>query len=117
MKRLALILMLVLAAGCDEEFTSRAPSRGAANKPGNVVFAFTAEWCVPCKRNMPALKRLETSGVTIYYIDIDKRPIMSKGWGITRVPTYVLKWGGGDYEYKELLRTHSVEVLRKRLGK
>lgn len=115
MKRLALILMLALAAGCDETSPSRSVSHKAQERR---VFAFTAEWCVPCKRNMPVIKRLQKSGVKVIYIDIDKRPNTAKSFSVERVPTYIVYTGAdGEYDYKEISRTHSVEVLRKLLGK
>lgn len=55
------------------------------------VMAFTAEWCAPCKRAKPALIAIQASGVQVTIVDIDKKPDMARKYGITSVPTFIVR--------------------------
>jgi thiol-disulfide isomerase/thioredoxin len=42
------------------------------NNTGTVIFKFSAEWCVPCKRVKPFVTKLaEQSNCNFYEIDVD----------------------------------------------
>ncbi len=79
-------------------------------RPQIEVLAFTAEWCGPCKRNMPTLLSLKATGVKVTIIDIDRQPELARQYGITSVPTYFVLVDG-----KQDLRTQDVWVVIARV--
>lgn len=52
---------------------------------------FTAEWCQPCKRMLPAIDILISENPDIEYIkiDIDAEPEIAKEYNISSVPTFI----------------------------
>lgn len=97
-RRLLLVIAaLMLLAGCAGQ------SRGCA--PPKVV-AFTAAWCGPCKQAKPHLAQMESAGVEVEIVDIDKNPELARQYGVTSVPTFFVYVCG-----KKAVRTQNVTVV------
>lgn len=71
------------------------------------VLAFTAPWCLPCRRQHPTLEKYKDDGLRVYEFNVDVNVLMSKKYDIKVVPTYVVRDG-----QKELWRTHNVYELK-----
>jgi len=94
-----ILLAFLLLAGCAGQ------SRGCAPSSPKVV-AFTASWCGPCKQAKPHLARMESAGVEVEIVDIDKHPELARRYGGTSVPTFFV------YVYgKKAVRTQDVTVV------
>lgn len=115
--RFILILLLALLVGCDAQAKPKRPNpplppkNTPAPKADTVeVLDFTAKWCKPCKRNEPAIQRLEREGHKIIRIDIDEQPAVADSWRVVQYPTYIIVVNG-----KETFRTSDPVKLRARL--
>ncbi len=75
------------------------------------VLDFYATWCIPCRRNAPAVDLLMSQGHKITKVDIDDQPALKEKYEITSVPTYVVLKRG-----KEVWRTQNVQELRRYLN-
>lgn len=106
MKQIALILAILLASatGCEADAPAAKPQSQVQ------VLDFHATWCGPCKRNAPAIDRMEREGAKIVRIDIDRQPTLAAKYRVNSVPTYVVVVDG-----KESSRTQDVGKLRKLL--
>jgi thiol-disulfide isomerase/thioredoxin len=58
-------------------------------KPELIVFS--ADWCSACRQIAPQLEQLEKSGIKVTYINIDKEPQLAKKYGVTSLPTMLLR--------------------------
>lgn len=67
--------------------------------PENGIVYFSAEWCAPCKAIKPLVKKVKDEGHNVFFVDVDKEPLMTEYYGITSVPTLV-----GIKERKEITR-------------
>ena len=74
--------------------------------PRPKALAFTASWCGPCQRAKPVLVQIQAAGVDVEIIDIDARPELAKGHGITKVPTFIVY-----VCEKEPVRTNDIRVV------
>lgn len=63
------------------------------------IVEFGAEWCGPCKRQLPVLKSLaeEFPEITVAKIDVDTNPIAKDEYSISGVPTIVAFFDGVEY--------------------
>jgi len=95
------IAAVVWLAGCESQ--SSEVQRGCA--PPKVV-AFTAVWCGPCRQAKPHLARMESAGVEVEIVDIDKNPELARRYGVTSVPTFFVYVCG-----KKTVRTQDVSVV------
>lgn len=55
------------------------------------VVEFGAEWCGPCKKQLPVLQRLseKREDYLVAKVDIDKAPKLKERFGIQSVPTTI----------------------------
>ncbi len=97
-RRLLLAITVVtLLGGCASQSRGCAPSK---------VVAFTAAWCGPCKQAKPHLARMESAGVEVEIVDIDKNPELARRYGVTSVPTFFVYVRG-----KKTVRTQNLAVV------
>lgn len=63
------------------------------------IVEFGAEWCGPCKRQLPVLKSLaeEFPEITVAKIDVDTNPVSKDEYSISGVPTIVAFFDGVEY--------------------
>jgi thioredoxin len=60
-------------------------------RPEPVIVKFGAEWCGPCRMLDPELDRLAGEGrVSVVKIDVDKRPDLSRHFGVSSIPDVYL---------------------------
>ena len=66
------------------------------SETSNILLDFTAEWCGPCKRMKPELKKAENfladtnCNVVFAEIDVDESSDIAEQYGINCMPTLVL---------------------------
>lgn len=62
------------------------------NTSGIVLVEFGAQWCGPCKKQLPILEQLlaECPDVKIVLVDVDDSPTITAKLSIRSVPTLVL---------------------------
>lgn len=71
------------------------------------VYAFTAQWCEPCKRQRPTIEALQASGVSVDTFDADADRAMLARYGVRSLPTYLVL-----VDSRELFRTHDAQALK-----
>lgn len=91
MKKIVFILLLSVASVFAfeelniENFESKIKGK-------NVIIDFYAVWCPPCKvlnNKLEEYDIVKPDDVTIYKINIDEQPLITKKFGITRLPSLV----------------------------
>jgi thiol-disulfide isomerase/thioredoxin len=99
-------IMLAQIIGCESPEPAKEPCCPGSCKSSVQVLWFSAEWCIPCKRQAPAaLSAL--AGYTWKKVDIDSSPKLAASLNIKAVPTYVILING-----RERARTNSADELR-----
>lgn len=78
------------------------------------LLEFSATWCAPCKKMVPAVKQLIEEGYTVQTINADKQPELAQKYNITSLPTSIVLRDGKETE--RIVGLTTVEELRKRLG-
>ena len=99
--RLLLCLALVMFAGC---------STDPSSAPEPDLIAFSATWCQPCQRDKPLLAEVAQE-FSVTEMDIDSQREIVAQYGVTSVPTYVIRVDGVERQRTSDLRT-ALRVLR-----
>ena len=63
------------------------------------IVEFGAEWCAPCKRQLPVLESIakENPEITVAKIDVDTNPVAKDKYSISSVPTILAFFDGVEY--------------------
>ena len=59
------------------------------------IIYFSAQWCGPCKQFAPVINQLQSEGINIQKVDVDKDNTLSAQYGVRNIPTLVLVDGNG----------------------
>lgn len=80
---------------------------------GYYAVKFGAQWCAPCKRIDPLLKKIESDfdGVNFISVDVDENPDLAQHFQIRTVPTLLLIKNG--YIKRRIPGLVLIEPLRK----
>lgn len=54
------------------------------------MVSFSAEWCKPCKENLPVLQEINKDGYKIYSVDIDEDEELAALFHVRGVPTFIV---------------------------
>ena len=66
------------------------------------IIYFSAQWCGPCKQFAPVINQLQSEGVNIQKVDVDKEQDLSTQYGIRNIPT-IIKVDNQGVEIKRVL--------------
>ena len=84
------------------------PELGDTITVNPVLLVFYADWCTPCKRNMPTIERFAREAkIDVIMVNVDTSPGMVEEFEVTRVPTYIVI----DETFGELIRTSKIREL------
>lgn len=81
---------------------------------GNCLVEFGAEWCGPCKKQLPVLEQLANkySNIKFFKVDVDEVQSMKSKFQIRSVPTIILFKDGNVVHTKSgLSNLSSLETL------
>ena len=72
---------------------------------------FSAAWCGPCKALGPVVAQLQSEGLDIQKVDVDKDQALSAQYGIRSIPTILKVSTGG-----KLVGNQTAEAIRALYG-
>src|SRR4051812_21537338 len=76
-----------------------------------VVVEFGAQWCGPCKKQVPVLEQFSTeTSVPVFKVDVDECPALAKTYGIKNIPA-VFSFKDGKV-HQSLTRLSNVTKLK-----
>lgn len=90
----------------------------AAEKDDAALFYFSTTTCNVCKVLKPKVKELiesEFPKINLYYVDIEKAPVVSGQFRIFSIPTLLVYFGGKEYLRKS--RTIGLGELASEIGR
>lgn len=68
------------------------------NSESNVLVEFGADWCAPCKMQVPILENFSKDRkVKILQVDVDNSPELANKFKITGVPTIIVFKDGREF--------------------
>jgi thiol-disulfide isomerase/thioredoxin len=100
-----LFLVVVICLHQTRQTDAPAPPFQPVLTPTTEVVAYTASWCGFCQQAKPDLARIESAGIKVTYVDIDKQVT-----DVASVPTFVVRVRGKEY------KTQSIRSVLALLG-
>lgn len=83
-------------------------------KSKKVLIDFYADWCIPCQKMKPFLKKIEikmASEVTVIRINADEHPELCQTLGVSGLP-YILIYKNDTIEWKKLGFVSEEEIVK-----
>ena len=81
-----------------------------------VLFQFSADWCVPCKRVTPEIKKyvdtIKNNSLCYCYIDVDKLEEFSQSRDIASIPTFII-YDKSSNKYIDSITSSDIEVVKQ----
>lgn len=90
MKKLLLLMIFVISAFSFEELNM--DNFDSKIKDKNVVIDFHAVWCPPCKilsKKLIEFDEKKNNDVEVFKVNIDEQRLLTKKYGVTRLPTLI----------------------------
>jgi len=81
----------------------------------NKILYFTASWCGPCKALAPTIQQLQSEGLNIQKVDVDKDQSLSAQYGVRNVPTLIKIDASGNAGAR-LVGNQTAEAIRALYG-
>lgn len=68
------------------------------NSESNVLVEFGADWCAPCKMQMPILEKFaKERKIKVIQVDVDDSPELASKFKINGVPTIIIFKDGKEF--------------------
>lgn len=61
----------------------------AADPKPTLLLEFSAAWCGPCRAMAPSVTALESEGIPVRRIDIDREPQLASAFSVDTIPCFV----------------------------
>ena len=72
------------------------PNAPTKDTPERQLLVWHAEWCGPCRRMAPVVRRLQQDGYPVLWLDYDKNRRAARAWGVTLLPCSILAVDGQE---------------------
>ena len=86
------------------------------NNYDKVLFQFSADWCAPCKRITPQIKKyvnsIKNDSLCYCYIDIDVLEEFSQAREISSIPTFMV-YDNNTGEYNDRITSSDWETVKQ----
>jgi thioredoxin 1 len=82
------VLSLMINAICVALMMGKADDR--------YLMVWHAEWCGPCQKMEPHVKKLQKEGEPVLWLDYDELPESAAKWGVEKLPTSILVVDGEE---------------------
>ena len=81
-----------------------------------ILFQFSADWCAPCKRITPEVKKyaqsIENDSLCYCYIDVDKLEEFSNSREIVSIPTFMV-YEKQSNSFIDKITSSDIEVIKQ----
>jgi thioredoxin 1 len=85
----------------------------AEDVPGATLVDFYADWCPPCRAEVPALNEIANEGGRVVVVNVDRSPQIAEWYSVSALPTAIVFKNGA--EVKRTTGGKSKRALQKLL--